>query len=567
MTAATTASTAEASIRHTEALKSLSCPEPVKPTKIVSPFQATGGKVHVLVVIVLASLCGAVVVGLVGTILCAPFAACLLSAKILAIGAIASSSTGFIAGIAVISYVLSRLYNEKNAPKWESKEVEIKQEIEIKEFNVLGGVVLADEVRLTENAEDTTKEKIALIDKAEYSIEMSLSYGGGKPLQDTLAAIQKRLGEKKELRVRLIMCSELLEKADYKKIREIEKAHPNNFHCLITDVKSRVSKEGLHTIENHVKILVVDGQHIVVGGTNLHTNLCRGSVPPSGPGTTCSEKLQLMFWTGGACDMDAIIRGRRVGDLYRREFYENWKQWAHQVKPADRPKGVVDYYPLATHPDLSPVSTPPIPVRVLSSSFGRDSNPIVDERIRLIQAATKTIDIANMSLNLQRRELEALVEAANRGVIIRIITNGTEKGSPTSNKLFARAQDCFNLILKTGRLDASRKIKFTVLLEASANSHVTIHNFTQKDVMFHEKVMSIDGEHVLVTNSNIGRKSDLIDSEFGMYARSQVCAKQLKAHFDLNIAKSKEVTLKEAYDNHNSLLGRLQSSPRLVLAS
>jgi len=109
-------------------------------------------------------------------------------------------------------------------------------------------------ILVSKSPEKTIGWKLDLIKAANYSIEISGTYAGGKVFRDALEAIEARIKEKAALQVHILIVPDLLESKDKKLLKRLSKDYPSNFHCLQS--KFQFNRKG-YRIENYTKVVLV----------------------------------------------------------------------------------------------------------------------------------------------------------------------------------------------------------------------------------------------------------------------------------------------------------------------
>lgn len=147
------------------------------------------------------------------------------------------------------------------------------------------------------------------------------------------------------------------------------------------------------------------------------------------------------------------------------------------------------------------------------------------EIVRQIEKANQEIVIDHMYFHPTTDVKKALVEAASRGVKIKIITCGVHPTCPNGQLIFAPRN-------RHNYIDLVKKIP------EEMRENVEVYEFTQKKKGLHKKVMIFDRSRVLAGSSNLGYKSlkTSSDHEVNFLATSKkfakatykVCAQDMK---------------------------------------
>ena len=238
----------------------------------------------------------------------------------------------------------------------------------------------------------------------------------------------------------------------------------------------------------HRKLLIVDGREGFTGGVGIADE-----------------------WTGHAQDPDHWrdshyhIQGPVVGQM-QAVFMDNWIKVSGDVLHGS------DYFPL-----LEPVGKGR--AHVFSSSPAEGSQSMRLMYLLAITAASHSIHLATPYFVPDMFTIDAIVDAAKRGVKVQIITMGKHADSDTVRH-------------------ASRAL-WGPLLEAG----VEIHEY--QPTMFHRKVMIVDALWVTVGSTNFDPRSFLLNDEANVsffdadFARGQIDI------FRQDLGRGHRVTLQE----------------------
>jgi len=124
---------------------------------------------------------------------------------------------------------------------------------------------------------------------------------------------------------------------------------------------------------------------------------------------------------------------------------------------------------------------------------------------------------------------QALVDAANRGVKIKIVTCGVYENCPSSHHIFGprNKKNCIDLIKA---------------INASSRENVEIYFFEQKKIGNHKKVIVADNT-VIAGSSNLGYKSlqTSSDHELNFINQSDTLAQETIAIINQDILHSKKL--------------------------
>ncbi len=257
---------------------------------------------------------------------------------------------------------------------------------------------------------------------------------------------------------------------------------------------ARVGKWELNN-RDHRKLMVVDGHTAFTGGINISSTYANSSFFRSSrkPETTDEKKV-------GWRDTHIKIEGPAVASL-QWSFVNNWvNQDAGELPEAN-------YFPT-----LAPVGDKI--VRVLATEPERDSE-IYKAFIIAIQEANKSVHITSAYFVPDRQFVDALCDAARRGVDVRLVLPGvTDHG----------------LVFHAGRA-------FYDELLASG-----VKIFQLQVAILHAKTAVIDGTWSTVGSANIDRRSFLHNYELNVVVVDPGFGRDMESAFSEDLRDSKEIT-------------------------
>ncbi|MBI5536214.1 MAG: cardiolipin synthase ClsB [Deltaproteobacteria bacterium] len=231
-------------------------------------------------------------------------------------------------------------------------------------------------------------------------------------------------------------------------------------------------------MRDHRKLLVVDGSIGFTGGVNL------------------GDPWAPEAWGGDNWRDDAVqVQGPAAQEL-RAIFYETWRRCGLRAPP--------DLVRLEKQPTMDAW------VLANRSSLG-SRRQIRQFYLSKIQRARQRIDIANAYFVPDRRVRRAIVQAAQRGVEVRILI-------PERND-----QAIVQAAMEHLAASMTRKgVKF----------------WTYPDRMMHGKLAVIDGSFVTVGSYNLDHLSLRYNLECNLAVLDEVFARQVRASFEEDLAKS-----------------------------
>lgn len=345
-------------------------------------------------------------------------------------------------------------------------------------------------VCIAKTADEGFLWKQELIRSAETSIELSVNYGGGGEFQTVLSLIEERLSAKGALRAHLLLNPEMLEKEDTQRLEALHKKYQDRFTFLIHSPRIHF-KGGIHTEENHVKMLVVDEKYFVTGGTSIHPKLSRET-------NTNSDDVKAlrapMSHTLATLYRDNDIAGESepIAKVMRSQFYKLFqicemhecnKPAAHRFFACEGQKGQC-----AAFDRSNPV--PGVRMKVLvGGPEHRFHNPITEQYAKRIKKARQSIVLANMQFYPHRDIRSAISQKKQEHVPITLVTGGTADTS------------CFG-----GRCQVWRsRVRYDLPDE--------VYEYQAPHQLYHKKIALFDSQHTVIGSYNLGRKSSLYDHE------------------------------------------------------
>ena len=241
------------------------------------------------------------------------------------------------------------------------------------------------------------------------------------------------------------------------------------------------------TNRTHRKILVADGSVAMTGGVGI------------------AEE-----WTGDAQDPDhwrdthVRVRGPVVRGL-QGAFAENWLEATGEVLAGE---GYL--------PELEPVEDGG-PMQVMRSSAGVGDTDVEALYFLAIASAKRSLDLTAAYFAPRPAFIEALVEAAGRGVAVRILVPGSHIDK--------------EVVRVAGRSS------YDQLLEAG----IRIYEYTP--TMLHAKTMVVDGAWSSVGSVNFDNRSFQLHDEATLCVQSEAFASLLTETFETDLAVAEAFTL------------------------
>ncbi|MBC8742338.1 cardiolipin synthase [Paraburkholderia sp. UCT31] len=240
----------------------------------------------------------------------------------------------------------------------------------------------------------------------------------------------------------------------------------------------------------HRKLLVVDGRIGFTGGVGI---------APEWTGNAQDEK----HWR----DTHFRVTGPVVGHM-QAVFMDNW------IKATSSVLHGPEYFP---HVDAEPKGAGQGLAHMFSSSPSGGSDDMQLMYLMAITAATRSLQLASAYFVPDKLTINAIVEAAKRGVKVQIVTPGKRIDTHTVREA---SRACWGDLLKAG---------------------VEIYEY--QPTMFHCKLLVVDEYMVSVGSTNFDSRSFKLNDEANLNIYDRDFATQQTAAFDDDIAKSKRVTL------------------------
>jgi cardiolipin synthase len=251
-------------------------------------------------------------------------------------------------------------------------------------------------------------------------------------------------------------------------------------------------KEWLPNNRDHRKLLIVDGRTAFLGGINISSVYSTGS---SGGGRS-SQVDPKTGWR----DTDIQIDGPVVAD-FQKLFMGTWEK---QKGPALAPR---DYFPVLASPGKEIV-------RAIGSTPDDPYSLIYLTLVSAITNAEKSVYITNAYFVPDPQLKKALVDAAARGVEVRLILPGHSDSA---------------VVFHAGRSHYSELLSGGVKI------------YEREGALLHAKTAVIDGVWSVVGSSNLDWRSALDNDEINAVILGREFAQQmLKVHVQ-DVAASKEI--------------------------
>jgi phosphatidylserine/phosphatidylglycerophosphate/cardiolipin synthase-like enzyme len=413
------------------------------------------------------------------------------------------------------------------------------------------------QIIVCENSLEMIQWAHKLIGHAEQSIEFSPCFFGGQLLHEMLGTIEAKLKTHPKLKVSLIMSMAFLEPSDIELVTRLQKQYFRQFHVSFTSSVITIGQD-LVAVDNHVKMLVVDEQYFIVGGTNYDYSICsEGTTTPKKRIKDCLIGSKL---SSGARDQDVIGKGCVAKEL-RYHFYLLSALWDDYNKSKKLASADPYFYASKSRIwDLDETKKRPLQafdsfqdkvsladhhIQMILGSPTDSPNKITKAYCDLINSAEKEIWIGNLHYAPVDPIAKALMQAVKRGVKVHVISNGVHDNSPESTRFISLPNRLYYIPTFYGRtfgfFDKSKCQKMPV-------GAVKIYEYNVFDILYHKKVMIVDNHTFVVGSYNLGFRSDNSDHELIMIIQNSEVAHKARTILQRDILFSREVTPQMARD-------------------
>jgi cardiolipin synthase len=249
---------------------------------------------------------------------------------------------------------------------------------------------------------------------------------------------------------------------------------------------------------NHRKLMVVDGKVAFTGGINISSTYANSSLFRSHQRKETADGSKV-----GWRDTHVKIEGPAVAALQ----YSFVKLWVEQ-EGGELPKA--DYFPpLSAAGDKL--------IRVLAGNPEGDSD-IYKALVVAITEAKKSIHITSAYFVPDQQIVDALCDAAQRGVDVRLVLPGVSD----HGMIRYAGQGFYDQLLKAG-----------------------VKIFELQIAVLHAKTAVIDGAWSTIGSANIDRRSFLHNYELNVVVLDPAFGRDMESAFNEDLRDSKEVTLEQ----------------------
>lgn len=260
---------------------------------------------------------------------------------------------------------------------------------------------------------------------------------------------------------------------------------------------------------DHRKLTIIDGRTAFVGGINISSVYSGGSFSEHSkqrPGHG-----QKVPWR----DTDLQIDGPVVAD-FQKLFMDTW------ARQKGKPLASADYFPqIGRQGDVV--------VRAIGGTAAEPYSQIYATLVSAIRSASTSILLANAYFDPDPQLLDALVDAARRGVDVQL--------------LLPSVSDTW-LVSAAGRRHYGRLLRAGVKI------------YQREGALLHSKTTVIDGVWCAVGSTNLDWRSFLHNDEIDAIVLSPAFGDQMRVAFQKDLAQSRRLTLDQW--QHRGLFPRLQ---------
>lgn len=416
--------------------------------------------------------------------------------------------------------------------------------------------------------------KLDLIKNANQEILLAGHICSGQFFSQILQSLKISLEKNQNLRVHILTEKlGLHSKERAKEVYELTRKYPNRFNLIISDRKLKAFLQSNKSIKykhiaNHTKLLIVDGQYMITGGSVATQSWAThdGTYPPE-------KTTKFSFSIKGLIakvfrDIDICFFSKNPNSAIqtsRLEFYKLLSRWDHywaynhQVESvvlkinSNRKVGwgegdqtlfkpietttilsenrtlVKDYYnklnydgKLADFPSLHDSHTNQnlvdnLKVQVYTSNPENESNDFANALQDAFEKATTSITISHQYFHPSAPIYKALQNALKRNVNITIISNGTPSNAPPCHQIFVPRS----------------RLNYKLLAGFKKCPNLAIYEWNVSGSTYHKKCIVIDNKVVIIGSGNLGYKTLITqsDNELNLIIESPELSKQVE---DLN---------------------------------
>lgn len=272
-----------------------------------------------------------------------------------------------------------------------------------------------------------------------------------------------------------------------------DKLHDGGVRVLEFNALNPIKKQKNWTINNrdHRKLMIVDGRTAFIGGVNIDESYS-------------SNPFRQQRRAPGWRDTHLQIEGPAVAE-FQKLFMENWNSQHGEALPERQ------YFPplKAQGSEI---------VRAIGKPGDANSSPIYTLLLTAIQHAHREVYLTNAYFVPDEALLKALVDAAQRGVDVRLVLPSRSDSWPA---------------LYAGRSHYTRLLRAGVKI------------YERRTAVMHAKTVTIDGVWSTIGSTNLDWRSLLYNSEANAVVLGRDFATQMAAMFANDMNASDEITLEK----------------------
>lgn len=446
------------------------------------------------------------------------------------------------------STIASLIRGRKTIFRGLSKELiqSIRQPITQNQFSVCDAIAC-------QNTIESFEWKKILIQAANHNIILSGNYCGGKAFDELLLIIKDQLEKKSQLKVVILSSDKFIDPSNRGKIHHLMATYSDRFQLIESpDIWTIGEKVKLST--NHSKILSIDyGKYFILGGSGIENKYAYDDGLNDKEISFASHEIGLLhkILPRSFRDQDFVFHDKKgyegVGGRVHLEAIQLAYAWMHYNKSQEegsvtekilldqainRSSPIVDTKIEQFHQNSN--MNKDIEAKILFTGPESTRNTFEQELIMQFDQATSRIVIDHMYFHPSQAVFDALVNAANRGIPITLITNGYDKNSPMGHKAFG-PRNRFNYIA------------FKNAVHKEYQENIEIYEFKVCKTTLHKKVIIVD-DMTIAGSSNFGYKSlgPNSDHEINFIAKSASFAEQtlevIKVDYQENYSKPSKTT-------------------------
>jgi len=252
----------------------------------------------------------------------------------------------------------------------------------------------------------------------------------------------------------------------------------------------------------HEKHLIVDGRAAIDGGMNIADEYALGGTDKQVPGKGKAKEP----WR----DVDVLITGPVVADI-QQAFVKNWETLGGKLDPDERQN---------LFPPLAAVADGPA-VRFVQHRPDEEGDAnTAAVYLQAIRSAEQSITIENAYFIPPKELRDALLDAARRGVHVRVMTNSA--GSTDMGFVYDAVRYYYDDLMAAG-----------------------VEFYEKQGGMVHSKTMAVDGSYSIIGSVNLNGRSAWRDSEALVAISDKTTAEQLERRFDEGLTEARPVSKQE----------------------